>query len=96
MTTSKFLRLPNGQSIRPFMISSIYPSESGVQLLNASGNMIGFIEIDNKQYHDRIKIEICDLITNACSYKSNKIIQIDWDGVYKKYMIIQEPYPLTV
>ena len=43
MSTSKFLRLPNGQSIRPFMIASVSPSESGVQILGTSGNLIGFI-----------------------------------------------------
>ena len=89
MSTSKFLRLPNGQSIRPFMIASVSPSESGVQILGTSGNLIGFINIDSLQYNEKIKTEICDLITDSCDNKSNKISQIEWDIVFKRNVIME-------
>lgn len=87
MVTSKFLRLPNGQVIRPYMISSASPCDNGVTILGSSSNIIGFISVDTSLYNQEIKAHICEMLANICDEKTNKINQIDWVKVFESYSI---------
>ena len=87
MAKSKFLRLPNGQIIRPFMISSAGPTDGGVSILGSSNDMIGFISIDEQLYNQEIKAHICEMLANICEENKKEINQIDWDKAFDYYRI---------
>jgi|694.fasta_scaffold62710_1 hypothetical protein len=87
MAKSKFLRLPNGQIIRPFMISSASPTDAGVAILGSSNDMIGFISIDEKLYNQEIKAHICEILANICEEKSKEINQVDWIKTFDSHRI---------
>jgi hypothetical protein len=82
MTKSKFLKLPNGAIIRPFMIAISSPTDNGVSLLSSSSQMIGFIEVDSNKYDaDKLKLLIMRLI-QECVDLTRNFQQIDWESAF--------------
>ena len=82
MSKSKFLKLPNGTVIRPFMITICSPTDSGVALLSSSSLMVGFIEVDSTKYDaDKLKLLIMRLIQECCDLGKN-FKQIDWEPAF--------------
>lgn len=92
MSKSKFLKLPNGSVIRPFMIAISSATDSGVILLSSSSLIIGFIEVDGSKYDaEKLKLIIIQLIQECVDLGKN-FKQIDWESVFysceRKVMLI--------
>jgi hypothetical protein len=82
MSKSKFLKLPNGSIVRPYMIAASSPIDTGVSLLSSTSEMIGFIEVDSAKYHaEKLKLIIVNLI-QECVDLGKKFNQIDWDSAF--------------
>ncbi len=81
MSKSNFLKLPNGQFIRPFMICGASATGTGVTLVDSANKMLGFIPVDASVY-DAESAENCivDLILERCDTKG-PAAPINWDAV---------------
>jgi len=92
MSKSKFLKLPNGTVIRPFMIMICSPTDSGVALHSSSSQMVGFIEVDSAKYEDeKLKLILMRLIQECVDLGKN-FNQINWEPAFysceRKVMLI--------
>jgi hypothetical protein len=85
MAKSRFLTLPSGQVIRPFMIGGMSPEEYGVVLVDSSNRRLGVITIDRKLYDaDGLKLHIIKLLEESCALGKH-FTQINWDEVFSSF-----------
>ncbi len=69
----KFLVLPNGSRLRPFMIAGISITENGVALSSSGGDMVGFIAAEGLPKQK----EIAELM-DGCVTAGKNFVQPDW------------------
>lgn len=82
MKNPKLLQLPNGASVRPFMIAVTSATDNGVVLLSSTTQIIGFIEVDGDKYDaEKLKLLIMKLLYK-CVEDGQKFKQIDWESVF--------------
>ena len=85
MSINRFLRLPSGQLIRPFMIGGMKPDVLGVVLVDTSNKNLGIIEIDDELYDaENLKPHIISLL-EACCEQGKNFKQIDWDEAFNSF-----------
>ena len=85
MTKSRFLTLPSGQVIRPFMIGGMSPEEYGVVLVDSSNRKLGVIRVDRKLYDAvGLKLHIIKLLEETCAQGKN-FTQINWDEAFSSF-----------
>lgn len=85
MSKSNFLRLPNGQFIRPFVICGASATTTGVTLVDSANKMLGFIPVDDGVYNaEEAKNRIVDLILERCD-KKGAATPINWDAVLNTF-----------
>jgi hypothetical protein len=70
---SKFVKLPNGTRLRPYLIAQCSPTDKGVSILNSGGNMIGFIDT-----LDATEKQIVMDLLDDCANDNKKFVQPDW------------------
>jgi hypothetical protein len=87
MSKSNFLKLPNGQFVRPFMICGASSTDTGVTLVDSSNKMLAFIPVDATQYDaEKAKEHIVDLILERCE-KKGLAETINWDNVFTTFKL---------
>ena len=87
MSKSNFLKLPNGQFIRPFMICGASATGTGVTLLDSANKLLGFIPVDASVYDaENAKNHIVDLILER-SNKKGTVTPINWDAVLEGFKL---------
>ena len=87
MSKSNFLKLPNGQFIRPFMICGASATGTGVMLVDSTNKMLGFISVDASVYDaESAKNYIVDLILER-SNKKGTVTPINWDAVLEGFKL---------
>ena len=87
MSKSNFLKLPNGQFIRPFMICGASATATGVTLVDSANKMLGFIPVDASVYDaESAKNRIVELILERCDTKG-PAAPIDWHAVLKDFKL---------
>lgn len=69
----KFLVLPNGSRLRPFVIAGISVTDKGVALSSSGGTMVGFIEVEDSSRRK----EIAELL-DECVTVGKNFVQPDW------------------
>ena len=85
MSINRFLRLPSGQLIRPFMIGGMKPDVVGVELVDTSNKNLGIIEFDDELYDaEKLKPHIISLL-EACCEQGKNFKQIDWDEAFNSF-----------
>ena len=87
MSKSNFLKLSNGQAVRPFMICGVSATDTGVTLVDSSNNLLAFIPVDASVYDaESAKNYIVDLILER-SNKKGTVTPINWDAVLEGFKL---------
>lgn len=85
MAKSRFLTLPSGQVIRPFMIGGMTPESYGVVLVDSSNRRLGVIRINEKLYEaESLKFHIIKLLKATCA-QGRDFTQINWDDEFSAF-----------
>lgn len=85
MSKNRFLKLPSGQVIRPFMIGGMKPDVLGVVLVDTSNNNLGIIGINDELYDaEKVKPHIISLL-EACCEQGKNFKQINWDEAFNSF-----------
>ena len=72
MSKNRFLKLPSGQLIRPFMIGGMTSDDDGVVLVDTSNKLLGEIKVDNGVYDaENLKPLIISLLEACCEQGKN-------------------------
>lgn len=71
---SKFVVLPDGTRLLPFVLRNMGPTNEGVQIGDGTAKgMVGFIKVADENK----KLKVLDLL-DECATRGKKFVQPDW------------------